>query len=860
MDPKYGTYIVADAHWYEPLERCNDATSRFSLTERELPVDWNRNQHGVWEVYTPVRGPRLPEQGWKIHISATPDTAEETIEQTWTVCRQLNLAWKFLRSRRVTTVLNSKYAHRAASGKVVTVYPRDTDELHTALTALEAVLGGRPGPYVLSDHRWNKGPVSVRYGAFALMWCELPDGTRVPALRDPQGTAVPDRRRPAFTVPEWADTPDFIAASLAAAAEDAAATLNGYTVLKALHFSNGGGVYLAKAPDGTDVVLKEARPHAGLDAGGADAVDRLRNEWSALEAVSHMPFVPRPVEYFTAWEHHYLAMEYVEGESLSAWVSRNYPLTRHAPDERARAEYTAQAVDRLEQVEAAVEALHTAGLALGDLHLSNVLIRNDGTVALVDFEIAAAVDTERTAVLGAPGFIDPSLTNTSASDLYSLGCCQLAAFIPLTSLLRRTPTVVGALIEMVTTAFPALPDAYVERMVDRLALSPGVRPHLPGHRADAVPALVPPRADALLYGIDRAADTTRTDRLFPGDIAGHRDGAALGLAYGAPGVLLARLSSGAPAGSEHLAWLEQAARRAPAHAPLGLYDGLAGTAWLLHRLGSPLGEELVERIQSSQPPSSPGLFSGLTGIAHLLLDVGLDEEALKSAAAVRERIGDEGVLDRPGLMYGWSGPAVLFARCARLTADEEWAEAAATAVRADLRYGRQMDGTLQMSSSQRLLPYLAEGSAGVALAAMALPDAQAAEIGAGDIVAGAARAAAVEAMVQGGLFNGRAGLAYFLSHAAAHVPQARSWTERQLRLLSLHVADHDGGQVLYGDQLLRLSTDLATGSAGALLAMEAAKTSGACLLPGAHPCQGWAPAGAARRIPLTDTVEGGDRP
>ncbi|MEU7260946.1 class III lanthionine synthetase LanKC [Streptomyces rimosus] len=860
MDPKYGPYIVADAHWYEPLERCDDATSRFSLTERELPVDWNRNQQGVWEVRTPVNGPRLPEQGWKIHISATPDTAEETIEQTWAVCRRLNLSWKFLRSRRITTVLNSKYAHRAASGKVITVYPRDADELHTALTELEAALGGRTGPYVLSDHRWNKGPMSVRYGAFALMWCELLDGTRVPALRDPQGTAVPDRRRPAFTVPEWADTPDFLAASLAAAAEDAAATLNGYTVLKALHFSNGGGVYLAKAPDGTDVVLKEARPHAGLDAGGADAVDRLRNEWSALQAVDHLPFVPRPIEYFTAWEHHYLAMEHIQGESLNTWVSRNYPLTRHAPDERTRAEYTAQAVGHLEQVEAAVEALHTAGLAFGDLHLSNILVRDDGTVALVDFEITATVDTERTAVLGAPGFIDPSLTNTRKCDLYSLGCCQLAAFVPLTSLLRRTPAVVGALIELITTFFPALPDAYVERMVERLALSPNVRPHLPGHRADAVPPLVPPRADALLYGIDRSADTTRTDRLFPGDIAGHRDGAALGLAYGAPGVLLARMCSGVPVGSEHLAWLEQAAQRAPAHAPLGLYDGLAGTAWLLHRLGSPMGEELVERILSSQLPTSPGLFSGLAGIAHFLLDVGLHDEALKSAAAIRERIGNEGVLDRPGLMYGWSGPAVLFARCARLTADEEWAEAAATAVRADLRHGRQVDGTLQMSSAQRLLPYLAEGSAGVALAALALPDAQAAEIGADGIVAGAARAAAVEAVVQGGLFNGRAGLAYFLSHAAALVPQARSWSERQLHLLSLHVADHDGGQVLYGDQLLRLSTDLATGSAGALLAMEAAKTSGACLLPGAHPGQGWAPAGADRRIPLTDTVEGGDRP
>ncbi|MEU2794271.1 class III lanthionine synthetase LanKC [Streptomyces sp. NPDC007100] len=838
MDPDYGPYIVADSDWYEPLERCDDAASRFSLTERELPVDWERNQHGVWEVLTPASGPRLPDQGWKIHITATIDIAEETIEQAWAVCRRLNIPWKFLRSRRVTHILNSKYANRAASGKVITVYPRNAEELRVALTDLDAVLGGRPGPYVLSDRRWNRGPVSVRYGPFTLMWCELPDGSRVPALRDPLGNAVPDRRRPVFTVPEWADVPDFLAAGFATAVAEADDTLNGYTVLKALHFSNGGGVYLAEAPDGTEVVLKEARPHAGLDASGADAVDRLYNEWSALAAVGHLPFVPRPIEYFTAWEHHYLVMEHIQGESLGAWMGRDYPLTRHAPGERVRAVYTTLVLDYLRQVEAVVEALHNAGLAFGDLHPYNVLIRDDDTIALVDFELATAVDTERTTVLGAPGFIDPSLTSARDCDLYALGCCQLAALMPLTGLLQRTPAVLGHLIEMATSAFPTLPAAYVQRMAERLALSPNLRPHVPGRRTHAVPALTPPRTDALLRGICRAADTTRTDRLYPGDIAGHRDGAALGLAHGAPGVLLAHLSTGACVDPGHLAWLERAARQAPARTPLGLYDGLAGTAWLLHRLGHPLAGELIDRILSSRLPSSPGLFSGLTGIAHLLLDAGEPDAGLKVAAAVRDRVGERDVLDRPGLMYGWSGPAVLLARCARLTGDEEWAKAAATAVRADLKHARELDGTLQMRSSQRLLPYLAEGAAGVALAAMALPEAQATAIDVDGIVSGAARAAAVHTVVQAGLFNGRSGLAYFLSHASAHVPQALSWAEHQMRLLSLHVADHDGAQVLHGDQLLRLSTDLATGSAGALLAAQATKTSGARLLPGAHPTQG----------------------
>ncbi len=42
----------------------------------------------------------------------------------------------------------------------------------------------------------------------------------------------------------------------------------------------------------------------------------------------------------------------------------------------------------------------------------------------MDFEIATAVDTERTAVLGAPGFMDLSLTSARDCDLYALAAAS----------------------------------------------------------------------------------------------------------------------------------------------------------------------------------------------------------------------------------------------------------------------------------------------------------------------------------------------------------------------------------------------------------------------------------------------------
>jgi hypothetical protein len=75
-----------------------------------------------------------------------------------------------------------------------------------------------------------------------------------------------------FGVPDWAPVPGVLAQALADRARASTAEFP-YSVERALHFSNGGGIYIARPVGGGDqVVLKEARPHAGLDQRGDDAV------------------------------------------------------------------------------------------------------------------------------------------------------------------------------------------------------------------------------------------------------------------------------------------------------------------------------------------------------------------------------------------------------------------------------------------------------------------------------------------------------------------------------------------------------------------------------------------------------------
>jgi serine/threonine protein kinase len=186
------------------------------------------------------------------------------------------------------------------------------------------VLDGEPSPYILSDLRWGNGPLYVRYGAFIKRYCVADSGQVVPAIADESGTLVPDARGPVFSPPGRVQLPEFLAPHLAARNS---VTLEGvpYTVERVVHYSNGGGIYVGRDVR-TDraVVLKEGRPHSGLDARGEDAVRRVEREYEVFTALAGIPGIPEAYDLIWVGEHRFLVMEYIDGKSLSTAIAGRY--------------------------------------------------------------------------------------------------------------------------------------------------------------------------------------------------------------------------------------------------------------------------------------------------------------------------------------------------------------------------------------------------------------------------------------------------------------------------------------------------------------------------------------------------------
>ncbi|MEU4211876.1 class III lanthionine synthetase LanKC [Streptomyces sp. NPDC026206] len=833
-------HLVADPFFVDTPERVEDTASRFARTGQPAPPGWRRAERGGWVALR--RGDaRLPDQGWKIHASATAEEAPRVVDAVWEYCVEHGISFKFLRSRTLLALVNSKRAPRSAGGKLITIYPRCEESLERTLKELSSLLRGVKGPYILSDLRWGEGPLYLRYGGFSPRYCFGGDGEYVPAVVRPDGRPVPDVRGAVFKVPPWAGVPPFIGTRIRAARADTGGALP-YRVEKALHFSNSGGVYRAADPvTGRRVVLREARPYAGVDDNGMDAVARLAREHTVLERLAGLDCVPRVIARSRHWEHHFLVEEFVEGERLHEAIGRRHPLFHPGAGQEEAAAYAQWACGVLDRVAAATAALHARGIVFGDLQPGNVLVRPDDSVCLVDFETSFDIHENFTPVMGTAGFIAPWARSGFAVDAYALDCLRLAVFCPLTELLRFDAHKHEQLVRLVEDRFP-VPPGFGERLRAGLAPPPGdspvrsvawpvgpdARDDLPdgpdGGSPDGWEAVLGSLRDA----IAGSATPERDDRLFPGDVK-QFDGQGAALAFGAAGVLYALHGTGyggCPRFEGYVDWLARAVERARWPRP-GLYDGLAGTAYVLGELGRPQqARETAARLAGFDLAGcGVGLFGGIAGIALTLLHFGDVEAAVRLGDRLARVLDGDGPAEPAavGLMRGWSGPALLFTRLFAETSDAGHLQCAEAALARDIaRCGVSRGRYVHVRDRERRLTVLGRGSAGIGIALDAYlrqrEDAHFSRLR--DRIRDSLDTGL---LLSSGLLDGHAGLLYALVHLGGPASARRV----QLRGLGLHAVRFEGELAFPMDGLLRLSMDLATGTAGVLLAVHAATRPGA---------------------------------
>jgi serine/threonine-protein kinase PpkA len=190
--------------------------------------------------------------------------------------------------------------------------------------------------------------------------------------------------------------------------------IEGYRVLRKIGEGGMASIFLAQAATGgPPQVLKVMQLDKAVEA---DGLQRFIQEYALLAQIQH-PNVARIHRQDFSVGHCYIAMEYFPQGDLRARM-------------KAGQIAAADAISYIKQTAAGLAAIHDVGIVHRDMKPDNLMLRQDGSLALADFGVAKQVsmkitDTGDGDIVGTPYYLSPEQALgqpvDARCDIYSLG-------------------------------------------------------------------------------------------------------------------------------------------------------------------------------------------------------------------------------------------------------------------------------------------------------------------------------------------------------------------------------------------------------------------------------------------------------
>lgn len=367
---------------------------------------FNRHRGDYWTTFL-CPGYVIPNQGWKVHLSASVDNISIVINAAVAACTRFNVHFKVVNTASQYLLSNGKNADRLSAGKLVTIYP-SKENFEDLVAFLEGELQDQEGPEILTDLPGSAPCVHFRYGAFIPMKNE--DG--IYSIQDAEGLMIPDRRE-ILRADEFPS--DDI--SMIQHAKDRLKNNGQLNVTRVLLVkqSNAGGVFRCDF-EGKPSYLKLGRWKAGLDRDGIDGWTRVKNEFKILEVLRDSGFTAEPERLLENGRTIVAVTGDLGADNLQVFKRSNFPI--YGVQNGGWAEYLSEVLSICEQVKSAIKYMHSKGVFHRDLHIRNVLY-SKGKVSIVDFEDAVLNSNSGPGKSKAQGYSNRRLLNSFEADWYS---------------------------------------------------------------------------------------------------------------------------------------------------------------------------------------------------------------------------------------------------------------------------------------------------------------------------------------------------------------------------------------------------------------------------------------------------------
>ncbi|MDD6894534.1 MAG: protein kinase [Prevotellaceae bacterium] len=177
-----------------------------------------------------------------------------------------------------------------------------------------------------------------------------------------------------------------------------------------------GQVLRGQDPQGRQVAIKEILPEFASDF---EIRTRTEREVEILEILNNTEGIVKVYDRFPINNNFYIVMELVDGNNVEQYVGKYGAM----PYERA--------VRFMMKILEIMQSVHEKDIVHRDMKPSNIMIRNDERVCILDFGIAKEMDSlnGKTAfgtIIGSDGYMSPEqaqgLSIDHRADIYALGC------------------------------------------------------------------------------------------------------------------------------------------------------------------------------------------------------------------------------------------------------------------------------------------------------------------------------------------------------------------------------------------------------------------------------------------------------
>lgn len=691
----------------------------------------------------------LPIQGWKIHISANIEDSKNVLRDVSKHLIEKKISFKYVPSEYDLLLTYSKSADRIEAGKFITIYPKDDEEFCGLLDPLMNITSlYKEGPYILNDCSWKESNVYFRYGAFKKM-VFLQEGVPVYAIKKPSGEYTQDKRVPFYTVPNFVTEPNYVKENNKFPDSRLFSKLEELNIDGAIHFSNGGGIYEGKY-NGKPVVIKEGRPYIGLDSYKNDGFTRIKSEYKTLKKLVSIDGVVKELGYKKIWKHNYLIEEKLSGCTLGEFVALNFPF----PNDVSTDTYKNMCIKIIQNLVTILKNIHATGFSVVDFQPENIMIDIQGEevkkITLIDFESAEELNNVYKPNLITPDYNSFQSKTFEDGDWFSLYRIARSLFLPVETTMIYTKEFEDIQNINIEQKFGTEVISFLNQIRDICEEKTVIYRNSSFYEKSLSIPTVPFDKDNLkqnIHGLIRGLVNNlnfETENLISGDIKQYDNPLSkYAITNGAFGVLMSLDRAGIELDTTKLfKWIDDSKENiikilnTENETDVGLFTGVTGISLVMLDLGKySYAVELFNYCKPSEKLDI-SLYSGISGLAFTNIAFYIktnNKTYLKNASNIADdiigRFSNENFTKETdyegklGLIKGWSGAVLFLWKFGILLDKQEYKSYAITILNRIISEGviYANDGYALADNTRgivRLLPYLDTGFVGLSLLLM----------------------------------------------------------------------------------------------------------------------------------------------